>query len=191
MWFDGDVFYEDNEGDIEGTIDGMSVYGTADDASSVVTSSASVVPSEAASHRSTLPPHLRKSSAAPSSYAPSEASTTTTTQTLPPHIRRKALGTLPINESTASVSSAASASNLGPGSVSTATTIREDRVRAAVPFNSWDSFGAQHTGVKVPTVVTKTASATSQSETIVTTNTNWTKRVSSLEPLKYSLANHL
>lgn len=123
----------------------------------------------------TLPPHLRRqgdsaasnntrsgvslsqgsySSAAPSTSGGSEVAESLlhTSNTLPPHLRDRV-----------------KSSQLSSGSISTATTIRDEEEAAErarrVSFNAWDASGEQHRGVKAPTVgSSKETSSESKSE---------------------------
>ncbi|KAF7563131.1 hypothetical protein G7046_g1029 [Stylonectria norvegica] len=79
-------------------------------------------------------------------------------------------------------------------SVSTATTIREDRERAAksrqIPFNAWDPTGNQHSNVKQPTVGSSRTSTLSGSEFNEKSGESWKENLdnddewTTVEPVK-------
>ncbi|KAJ4310647.1 hypothetical protein N0V84_010858 [Fusarium piperis] len=103
-----------------------------------------------------LPPHLAgKISTKANSVVSSSVATTSNLKQhneLPPHLR-------------------------GPGSISTASTVRKDREEAAkarqVPYNAWDSAGKKHQAIKNPTVMSSSgASALSSADKSEYSNPN-------------------
>ncbi|KAK5989291.1 hypothetical protein PT974_10804 [Cladobotryum mycophilum] len=136
---------------------------------SVTGSSVSVATS---SHKS-LPPHLQAKmgalklndaqsheSKAVSSAASSTTGRSVPIRNLPPHLRAKWASAAP--SGTASTTSDGNVD--GSGSVSTATTLREEKENEKyrrVAFNAWDSSGRKHHGIKAPTTATVSSSSVS------------------------------
>ncbi|KAM5350470.1 hypothetical protein ACJ41O_006975 [Fusarium nematophilum] len=133
-------------------------------------SDTSSVAGGARSTTSRLPPHLEEklSSLSVSTRSVADTSDRQTGDIhrsnfqLPPHLRNT------IRTETASETGPPPASGSAAGSVSTATTVRNEQLLAAnsrkIPYNAWDSAGNQHRAAKQPTVVSSTASASSIAE---------------------------
>lgn len=73
----------------------------------------------------------------------------------------------------------------GPGSVSTATTVRQERQlvkeNRQVPFNRWNNQGVQHQGCKTRTTTSSVTSGPSEGSHR-TSNANWPKMVAEKNP---------
>ncbi|KAF4988371.1 hypothetical protein FDECE_15078 [Fusarium decemcellulare] len=102
-----------------------------------------------------------------------------TTQNLPPHLRG-VLGAGAVS------SGSGLSSQRGPGSVSTATTIRKDReereISHQVKFNAYDPRGKRYEAVKNPTLASSSVSTTSASETGAFSDSNVVGGGASLPP---------
>jgi hypothetical protein len=132
---------------------------------SVSDAASSVAGTETSSR--TLPPHL----AGFDTFGTASETASTTSEThsrngegwIPPHLRGRVGSTSSTGESRSDEGQLPPHLR-GPRSISTATTTREEKIETKkskqVDFNAWDAKGAQHAGVKSPTISSGASSTT-------------------------------